>query len=248
MDGNTTNVEEEEFIEALKDEMPEVFTNIKVNFNQIDKIDQLLKDVKLTKSIDAMGQLKKEIDDVTQKIEQSEGLVNKLENEIIEWDAFKKLCRRDEELEEIETRVWELTHDLNVEDKNVEEGLIKKKEEHSKTGDKNCDIDYLEENVEKFRREIKELQEEIADLGDRREKLFDEFDPELPYTVRNERTKREKNKGRKSALGPRGAAKNMNKGKDYGYQGEITPYYMISVNCRYKKPIFALLKAIRGLS
>ena len=55
MDGNTTNVEEEEFIEALKDEMPEVFTNIKVNFNQIDKIDQLLKDVKLTKSIEAMG-------------------------------------------------------------------------------------------------------------------------------------------------------------------------------------------------
>jgi phage shock protein A len=46
--------------------------------------------------------LKSEVDDATQKVEQCEGLVNKLENEIIEWDSQKKLCRRDEELEEID--------------------------------------------------------------------------------------------------------------------------------------------------
>lgn len=38
MDGNCSRNEEEEFIEALKDEMPEVFKNIEGNFEQIDKI------------------------------------------------------------------------------------------------------------------------------------------------------------------------------------------------------------------
>ena len=49
-----------------------------------------------------MSQLKKETDDATKKVEQSEGLVQKLENEIIEWDARKKLCTRDEELQQID--------------------------------------------------------------------------------------------------------------------------------------------------
>ena len=43
MDGNTTHNEEDEFIDALKDEMPEVFKNIDMNFEQIDGIDDLLK-------------------------------------------------------------------------------------------------------------------------------------------------------------------------------------------------------------
>lgn len=43
MDGNTTHNEEDEFIDALKDEMPDVFKNIELNFEQIDGIDILLK-------------------------------------------------------------------------------------------------------------------------------------------------------------------------------------------------------------
>lgn len=42
MDGNTTNNEEDEFIDALKDEMPDVFKNIDFNFDQLDEIDGLL--------------------------------------------------------------------------------------------------------------------------------------------------------------------------------------------------------------
>jgi len=99
MDGNTTHNEEDEFIDALKDEMPEVFKNIDANFGQIDGIDVLLQQVIETRSIEKMSQLKKETDDATKKVEQSEGLVQKLENEIIEWDARKKLCTRDEELQ-----------------------------------------------------------------------------------------------------------------------------------------------------
>jgi len=69
MDGNTTHNEEEEFIEALKDEMPEVFKNIDANFDQLDGIDEILKKVKATQNIDLMCELKKEIDDITGKVE-----------------------------------------------------------------------------------------------------------------------------------------------------------------------------------
>lgn len=45
MDGNTTVNEEDEFIDALKDEMPEVFKNIEQNYDQIDNLEYLLKEV-----------------------------------------------------------------------------------------------------------------------------------------------------------------------------------------------------------
>jgi division protein CdvB (Snf7/Vps24/ESCRT-III family) len=54
MDGNTSHNEEEEFIDALKDEMPEVFKNIDANFDQLDKVDDLIKDVKKTNDIEKM--------------------------------------------------------------------------------------------------------------------------------------------------------------------------------------------------
>lgn len=125
MDGNTTHNEEDEFIDALKDEMPEVFKNIDMNFEQIDGIDVLLKTVVETRDIEKMSLLKKEIDDANNKVEQSEGLVVKLENEIVEWNAFKKLCRRDEELQEIESLLKDFNLDLNDEVKMMEKELIK---------------------------------------------------------------------------------------------------------------------------
>lgn len=36
MDGNTSDLEEEEFVSALADELPEVFSNIKRNFKELD--------------------------------------------------------------------------------------------------------------------------------------------------------------------------------------------------------------------
>jgi len=36
MDGNTSMNEEEEFLDALKEEMPEVFKNIESNFHQLE--------------------------------------------------------------------------------------------------------------------------------------------------------------------------------------------------------------------
>ncbi len=71
--------------------------------------------------LDKMVFLKKEIEEITLKVEQSESLVVKLENEIIEWNALKKLCRRDEELHEIDALAKEFKEELCN-----EEGLMNK--------------------------------------------------------------------------------------------------------------------------
>jgi hypothetical protein len=39
MEDNASRTEEEEFIETLQDEMPDVFSNIKETFNKLAKID-----------------------------------------------------------------------------------------------------------------------------------------------------------------------------------------------------------------
>lgn len=67
-----------------------------------------------------MTALKLEIDDAASKVEQCEGLVNKLENELIEWDALKKLTRRDEELAEIDNLLEEFRLDIKRETEMME--------------------------------------------------------------------------------------------------------------------------------
>jgi hypothetical protein len=85
----------------------------------------LLVEVVRTESVDKMQVLKKEVDEVTGNVEQSEGLVLKLENEIIEWNAHKKLCRRDEELAEIDALVFDFDDDLSGEHEDMEKELTK---------------------------------------------------------------------------------------------------------------------------
>ena len=46
MDGNTSNNEEEEFIEALKNEMPEVQNNLETTLKLLTEIDAIVKEVK----------------------------------------------------------------------------------------------------------------------------------------------------------------------------------------------------------
>ena len=46
MDGNTTHNEEDEFIGALKDEMPDVLDNVQINFKELDDIDNMIKYIK----------------------------------------------------------------------------------------------------------------------------------------------------------------------------------------------------------
>lgn len=68
-----------------------------------------------TRNVEKLSTLKRETDEATIKVVHSENLVQKLENEIIEWNSFKKLCSRDEELEQIEDLATEFKSDLKNE-------------------------------------------------------------------------------------------------------------------------------------
>jgi len=71
MEDNTSRIEEDDFIEALQDEMPEVFSNINGNFTQLNKIDSTIATIKKEPEqyIDEVTNLKQQIDDATSKIE-----------------------------------------------------------------------------------------------------------------------------------------------------------------------------------
>ena len=103
MEGNASFQDEDDFVDAMSDEMPEVFNNIKLSLDQIDEAEDLLKEVIETKSIERMAKLKREVESVAIKVDQTEGLAAKLEAEIYDWDAEQKLVRRDEELEQVQT-------------------------------------------------------------------------------------------------------------------------------------------------
>ena len=105
MDGNTTTEEEEHFVDAIDGDMPGVLTEIRGVYAQLNKIDSMVAEIRKNQEPKVLEELKREIEDAALKVDQNERLVNKLENEIIEWDAHRKLCKRDEELEEIEMSV-----------------------------------------------------------------------------------------------------------------------------------------------
>lgn len=79
---------------------------------------------------------KSEVDDATHKVVESEGLVVKLEQEIIEWNALRKLIKRDEELDEVEAAVKEMQATfkqdkmkMEDEEKKITKKLEKEKEQ-----------------------------------------------------------------------------------------------------------------------
>jgi len=101
MDGNHTD-DENDFVEALQEEMPAVETEMKNTLAKIDYIDQLIARLKKDRDVETMGVLKTEVDQATRNVEEKEHLAAKLEPEIVQWDPLGKLIRRDEELDYVE--------------------------------------------------------------------------------------------------------------------------------------------------
>jgi hypothetical protein len=237
MDGNTSHNEEEEFIDALKEEMPEVFKNIEANFELLDTIDELIAEVKETKSIDTMQQLKNNINDAHVKVEQCEGLVNKLENEIIEWDAYKKLCRRDEELGEIETLLQEFRGEIGNENDIIRKGREKQQAVLASAKEEKVinDTNYLLEGVAQYEGELVALLNDVNGLDEDRNACFVEFDIDAPTSVKEERNKRNANQLNLHKLLPPSTASNKPE----------EMYYKLHINCKYRRRIHELLKSLR---
>lgn len=236
MDGNTTINEEEEFIDALKDEMPEVFKNIEANFEQIQKIKDMLDEVKESQSIERMTEAKKELDDATTKVEQCESLVNKLENEIIEWNAHKKLVRRDEELQEIEGLTDEFKEEIGGEMASMQNHMKKQDDKLEKNPD-DKDALALKEGLGNYLNDLNGLLTEVNDLRGEKDQCFDEFDADIPSPVKEERKKR-------WAGHPKLKKKPVNTDSDK----PADMYYQISVNCKYRQRIHDMLKALRMIN
>tara|TARA_B110000285_G_scaffold231324_1_gene299781 strand:- start:392 stop:1150 length:759 start_codon:yes stop_codon:yes gene_type:complete len=188
-----------------------------------------------------MTKLKQEIDDTNEKLEQCEGLVNKLENEVIEWDSLKKLCRRDEELNEIDVLVKDFDADLSKENTTMQ-ALLEKNESKLGNSTQQKDIEdftYLVEGIKAYQVDIQKLQDQIDELSEEKQQTFLAFDEDVPAPVKEEREARKamQNKGKKKV-----AAGNT-------YSDKPTDmYYMIEINCKYRKTIHDLLKKLRYIN
>ena len=68
MDGNTSTNEEEEFIQALKNEMPEVLDNIETNLGLLVEIEKLVPDVKQSMSLEKMNDLREKVEIATENV------------------------------------------------------------------------------------------------------------------------------------------------------------------------------------
>lgn len=79
MDGNTSTAEEEEFVQGLKDEMPDDLEKIDMNLSLLVDIEKLVQEVKQTLSLDKMTELRDKVQMATDNVEQSEALVIKRE-------------------------------------------------------------------------------------------------------------------------------------------------------------------------
>lgn len=115
MDGNTSNTDEEEFIDALRKEMPEVLANITYTFQLLKDVDKLLVEVKHSMDVDLMAGLQDKISQAGENVDEAEALLNQLEQEIFNWNASKKLQRRDVELADLHDKAQVMLEELTGE-------------------------------------------------------------------------------------------------------------------------------------
>jgi hypothetical protein len=116
--------------------------------------------------------------------------VNKLENEILEWNAHKKLCRRDEELAEIDALLLDFKEDLNAELDSMEKELHKNEQKTLKEGDAKGDLGNQKDGIVSYIGEIQGLLEQVDDLKAEKDECFGEFDADIPRPVKEERVAR----------------------------------------------------------
>merc|ERR1712086_1180056 len=202
-----------------------------------------------------MQTLKIEIDDASIKVEQCEGLVNKLENEIIEWDALRKLCRRDEELEEIDHLLKDFQNDLETETGQMYPKLDQnsKNLELSTAPNDIEDFTKLVEGIKEYIGDVEKLQREVCDLLEEKDDCFEEFDGDVPRVVKKERDDRRKQKALVMTPSRRQAKKadpdTLGSGSNLDDEDKPSDMcYMIEVNCQYRKRIHEMLKNLRELN
>lgn len=85
----------------------------------------------------------------------------KLENEIIEWNALRKLCTRDEELYEIEMLLKDFDDDLKEEMGLMDKELRKNQAKNEKDGDPKGELEALKNGIISYSTELDEIIQKI---------------------------------------------------------------------------------------
>jgi hypothetical protein len=235
LDGNTSTEEEREFIDAMSEEMPIVLANLNKKEQELIALMQALKDLKKSKKPEDLLKVKTGFEVLGQKIEEEEKLSNDLEKEIIEWNAQKKLTKRDEELEDAEYTIQEINFEVGDEIREIEDEL-KTQEKNLKEGaNKKSENDII--GLKMYIKELSEFKERLAQIDYDRKELFNEFDMEVPLFIKQQRNLRL-------------SGSNLNKKQKEGAQTQLSYiinriksekplsfYDMLAVNCKYRKRI-----------
>ena len=98
--------------------------------------------------------------------------------------------------------------------------------------------------------EIEELMKFIDQLKEEKNQCFKEFDSDLPRMVKEARIKRQQMSANMGSPNARTKKPGLNK-MDFGNTDSDKPndiYYMITINCRYRKRIHELLKELRNIN
>jgi len=176
---------------------------------------------------------------MTSKIEQCEALVNKLENEIIEWDALKKLCRRDEELAEIENLLEDFEKEV-AEEQEVMETHLQKKTEMLENKPDDTKAVKLIKRINEYMEELEKLEKDVMFLQSEQKDCFGMFDEEVPSPVKEVRNQRIANRFKNQKNMPPLQSTESDKPTDM--------YYMLAVNCKYRQRIQDMLKNLRMIN
>ena len=128
----------------------------------------------------------------------------------------------------------------------MEKELHKNEQKTLKEGDAKGDLGNQKDGIVSYIGEIQGLLEQVDDLKAEKDECFQEFDVDIPRPVKEERVARQSvadvasPKGRKSVK-PKTPA-------DYGEEKPTDMYYMLSVNCKYRKRIHQMLKDLRNIN
>lgn len=132
----------------------------------------------------------------------------------------------------------------------MDKELRKKKEMIQSQGDPIGEIAHLIEGIQNYKMEINELMDGIESLKQKRDGVFDRFDPELPFLVKEERYKRAQDQ--LQSISRRGHSPHKRiTALDQEERKRCPPpdtYRMLETNCKYKKKIQELLKDLREIN
>jgi len=116
------------------------------------------------------------------------------------------------------------------------------------------DFTKLVEGIKEYVGDVEALQREVCDLLEEKDACYEEFDTDIPHIVKKERDIRRKQKalvmtpsrrGKKDGDTALGHSAGSNIGED---DKPNDMYYMIEVNCQYRKRIHEMQKNLRELN